>query len=198
MKQPRLILVAGANGSGKSTLTKRWQMRQKARFGLLLDPDAIAREMNPEQPEVVGIKAARETLLRIQNALHNNIDLVIETTLSDKHRHVSLIEQAVAKKYRIWLWYVGLDVPEFNTARVGQRVFNGGHDVPLEDILRRQQRSLHNLEVVLPVVDKAWIFDNSGRSIRIVARVNNGVLQIERGTGWWSERLKGLSNAERQ
>jgi predicted ABC-type ATPase len=198
MKRPRLILVAGANGSGKSTLAKRWYSREKERFGVLLDPDAIAKEINSAKPQLAGIQAARVTLQRIQNALQSQTNLVIETTLSDSHRHIHLIEQAMAEQYRVWLWYVGLDMPEFNAARVAQRVSSGGHDVPLKDILRRRERSLHNLEVVLPLVHQAWIFDNSGRSIRIVARVNNGVLQVERGLGWWSERLEGLKiNAER-
>jgi predicted ABC-type ATPase len=198
MKRPRLILVAGANGSGKSTLTKRWYNRGKERFGLLLDPDAIAKEINPIQPQLAGIQAARVTLQRIQNALQTQTDLVIETTLSDSHRHIHLIEQATAEHYRIWLWYVGVDTPEFNALRVAQRVSSGGHDVPFKDILRRRERSLRNLALVLPLVHKAWIFDNSGRSIRTVTRVSNGVLQVERGTGWWSKILEGLKlNAER-
>jgi predicted ABC-type ATPase len=179
-------------------LTKRWHTRAKERFGLLLDPDAIAKEINPIHPQLAGIQAARITLQRIQNALQTQANLVIETTLSDSYRHIHLIEQAMQKQYRIWLWYVGVDTPEFNALRVAQRVSSGGHNVPLEDILRRRERSLRNLELVLPLVHKAWIFDNSGRSIRTVARVNAGVLQVERGVGWWSEILEGLKlNAER-
>jgi predicted ABC-type ATPase len=195
---PRLIIVAGANGSGKSSLSKRWQRRLGERLGLLLDPDAIAKEINPEFPKNAAIAAARRTLNELENALHSGQNVIIETTMSDKQRQTQLIQNAVSRGYRVLLWYVGVRTASINALRVAQRVSSGGHDVPLKDILRRRERSLHNLELVLPLVHKAWIFDNSGRSIRIVARVNNGVLQVERGLGWWSERLEGLKiNAER-
>jgi predicted ABC-type ATPase len=41
-----LTIVAGANGAGKSTLTKTFNKNFP-----IIDPDAIAREIAPEQPE---------------------------------------------------------------------------------------------------------------------------------------------------
>jgi predicted ABC-type ATPase len=190
--KPRLILVAGANGSGKSTLTKRWQTRIGKRLGLLLDPDAIARELNPQHPEHASIQAARTTLLRLETALEQRVDFIVETTLSDKHRHIQLLQTASQQGYRIWLWYVGLNSETLNALRVFERVSNGGHDVPIKDIVRRRERSLSNLKPTIALVDKAWIFDNSGRSMRIVARVENGVVQLERTKGWWTTYLEAL------
>lgn len=183
-RKPRLILVAGANGSGKSTLTRRWQARIGKRLGLVLDPDAIAREINPEAPEKASIQAARTTLLRLEAALEQRLDFIVETTLSDKHRHIQLLETASRQGYKIWLWYVGLNSETLHALRVSERVSSGGHDVPIKDIIRRRERSLSNLTPTIALVDKAWVFDNSGRNMRIVARVENGVMQLERVKGW--------------
>jgi predicted ABC-type ATPase len=49
---PTLTVIGGANGSGKSTLTK-----QLARPILLIDPDAIATELNPINPASAAIAA---------------------------------------------------------------------------------------------------------------------------------------------
>ncbi|WP_373539258.1 hypothetical protein [Chamaesiphon sp.] len=61
---PTLTVVAGANGSGKSTLTK-----QLDRSILLIDPDAIAKELNPLDPVSVAIAAGRQALALAQQSL---------------------------------------------------------------------------------------------------------------------------------
>ena len=51
-------------------------------------------------------------------------------------------------KLRGWfvvLIYIGINDPNLNILRVGDRVQLGGHDVPRSDILRRYDRSLANL-----------------------------------------------------
>jgi predicted ABC-type ATPase len=54
---PTWTVIAGANGSGKSTLTK-----QLERPILLIDPDAIAKELNRIDPAFVAIAAGRQAL----------------------------------------------------------------------------------------------------------------------------------------
>ena len=49
-----LAVIAGANGSGKSTLTKRFDQPI-----LLIDPDAIAKELNSINPASAAIAAGR-------------------------------------------------------------------------------------------------------------------------------------------
>jgi predicted ABC-type ATPase len=49
---PVLTVVAGANGSGKSTLTKMFDAST-----LLIDPDAIAKGINPVNPVTASITA---------------------------------------------------------------------------------------------------------------------------------------------
>jgi predicted ABC-type ATPase len=58
---PTLTVVAGANGSGKSTLTKL-----SANNTPLIDPDAIAREIDPADPSSAAIAAGRQALILAQ------------------------------------------------------------------------------------------------------------------------------------
>jgi predicted ABC-type ATPase len=56
---PTLTVIAGPNGSGKSTLTRSVNFEGRER---LLDPDAIARRLNPLHPSAAAIASAREVL----------------------------------------------------------------------------------------------------------------------------------------
>lgn len=53
-----------------------------------------------------------------------------------------------------------------NEARVYQRTLEGGHDVPAEKIRSRIQKTMKNIQTALPLVDEAWILDNSSAQNR--------------------------------
>ena len=74
---PILIVIAGANGSGKSTLTKLL-----AGNTLLIDPDAIAKEIDPVNPSSVAIAAARQALSLCQQYVRMEHSFMVETTLA--------------------------------------------------------------------------------------------------------------------
>ena len=190
--RPKLLIVAGANGSGKSTLTKRWKHRFHNRLGPVLDADAIAKTINPTNPIQASIQAARTVLTSITQLLKERSSFVIETTLSDRNRHLDLIERAHDQHYRVWLLYVGLEKPELHLNRVADRVRVGGHDVPDTDILRRLHRSLNNLPETLRRADRALLYDNSGRSMRLVTSVQSGMTKAVTELGWWTPILKQL------
>ena len=75
---PTLTVIAGPNGSGKSTLTRVLWFKGSDR---LLDPDAVARELNPENPSAASILAAREVLKRTADYLKESASFAVETTL---------------------------------------------------------------------------------------------------------------------
>ena len=54
---PTLTVIAGPNGSGKSTLTRSFEFEGRDR---LLDPDTIARGLNPLNPSAAAIAAGRD------------------------------------------------------------------------------------------------------------------------------------------
>ncbi|HEY2013359.1 MAG TPA: hypothetical protein VGH38_07645 [Bryobacteraceae bacterium] len=76
---PLLTIIAGPNGSGKSTLTQSVSLEGRDR---LIDPDAIARALNPSSPVAAAIAAGREALRRIDSCLDAAVSFAVETTLS--------------------------------------------------------------------------------------------------------------------
>jgi predicted ABC-type ATPase len=194
----RCPLLGQDNGAGKSTLTARFKARWGGSLGRILDPDAVARELNPINPNQAALQAGRLVLLALQDGLQQKQRLVYETTLSDKQRHLNLIAEAKSQGFTVWLFYVGLGIVERHHQRVAARVARGQHDVPSADITRRFERSLANLPKTLALVDRALIYDNAGRKPRLVASLSNGIVRRSKAGGWWIailEQLERLSQS---
>jgi predicted ABC-type ATPase len=193
MKSPRLIVVGGANGAGKTTLTHRLARRFGSHFGFLLDTDALARALAPDDPRRAAIQAARASLVTLDRLLASRERVVIETTLSDRHRHLELIQRAKSQGYIVWLYYVGLENASMHLARVHQRAALGGHDVPTADVLRRFERSRTNLLKTVRAVDRTMMYDNSGRTLRLVASMERGTVRRSSSlAGWWTPFIQAL------
>ena len=68
----------------------------------------------------------------------------------------------------VYLWIPSV---EASIQRVAERVRMGGHGVPLADLRRRYQRSVHNfVELYRPLSDRWEVFENSGPVPLLVAR----------------------------
>lgn len=149
---PSLLVIAGPNGCGKSTLSRTSWFDRIER----IDPDAIAREMEPDRP----VQAGREALRRRRERLDANESHLIETTLSGTGplRHM---EAARRRGFRVVLNYVSVNDPEAALDRVRNRVALGGHDVPKTDLRRRFLGSHANLPSAIALSDVALLFDNS-------------------------------------
>jgi predicted ABC-type ATPase len=78
---PTLTVIAGPNGSGKSTLTRSFEFEGRDR---LLDPDEIARGLNPLNPSAAAIAAGRDVLKRTADYLIRGLSFAVETTLSSR------------------------------------------------------------------------------------------------------------------
>jgi predicted ABC-type ATPase len=169
---PTLTVIAGPNGSGKSTLTRSVEFEGRDR---LLDPDAIARGLNPQNPSAAAIAAGREVLKRTADYLNRGVSFAVETTLSGSGR-VDLIRKAKSRGYEIHLLFVGLDSPERCVTRIRNRAARGGHSVPEADIRRRYVRSLANATEALRLADVAKFYDNSGHGHRLILVANAGTV----------------------
>ena len=178
---PTLTVVAGANGSGKSTLTKF-----SAGNTPLIDPDAIAREIDPENPVSAGISAARVALSLSQQYIQSECSFIVETTLSGKS-YLNLMREVKLRGWFVTLIYIGIDNPSINVLRVGDRVQLGGHDVPKSDILRRYDRSLVNLNKAAKIVDRLTLYDNStnvGHQLVATLENNRAIIYMEELPRW--------------
>jgi predicted ABC-type ATPase len=87
LKPPRLSVFGGANGSGKSTLTSFYQRKLES-SSVLLDPDAVARELNPVSPQKAGIQAARYVLQKQQEFLRLDQSFALETATQARQVHL--------------------------------------------------------------------------------------------------------------
>lgn len=167
---PQLTVISGPNGSGKTSVIG--QLDYEGRENLL-DPDAIARRMNPEDIQRAAVSAGREVIRRTKEYLDAGVSFAIETTLSSS----SIIETMRAARERgfiVYLIYVCLDTPDLNIQRVGERVSRGGHDVPPADVRRRYERSVMNLGAALAIAHEARVYDNSREQPRKVLEARNG------------------------
>lgn len=169
---PEFYVIAGANGSGKSTFTRAISIDIP-----IIDPDAIAKEINPLQPERVAILAARTAISRCQEYINSSFSFGVETTLAGNN-YLKLMDSLKQQGWTVHLIYVGIDNPETNIRRVRERVRRGGHDVPIADIRRRYQRSLQNLSTAIDLADTVTIYDNSTRQYLLVATIEFGVVSI--------------------
>jgi predicted ABC-type ATPase len=180
---PEIHIIAGANGSGKSTISKSIS----ARFNIpIIDPDAIARELNAINPKKAAVAAGRIALERVQSYIDQSIDFGLETTLSG-NSYIKLMKVLREANWTINLVYIGIDLPEINIRRVEARVLQGGHNVPPEDIRRRYYRSLDNLIKAVPLANVITIHDNSEREFITITTVINGILTtaVENNSDWY-------------
>ena len=139
--QPKLFLIGGPNGAGKPTFAHEF-LAENPDF-IFLNADEIARNMQPGNVHDARITAGRAFLTRLVELRITQANLVVESTLSG----ISLaqqIRQFIAAGYYITLIYVFLPTWQLSSSRVAGRVLEGGHDIPIEDIMRRFARSKKN------------------------------------------------------
>lgn len=172
--RPIFTVIGGPNGSGKSTLTA--MLRRQGLAVPIIDPDAIARELNPNAPELAAIEAGREALKRQTAHLTSGVSFAIETTLAGNMalRHM---EQARQRGFATELLFVAIGDVRTNIERVAGRVERGGHNVPDVDVRRRYARSMANLVPAIDRADRVTVFDNStDQGLRVVLTIEEGNL----------------------
>jgi predicted ABC-type ATPase len=183
-----LVVVAGPNGAGKTTFVEMFLGAVNLR---VVNADAIARALSPT-PEAVAYEAARLADGVRRDLLSRDVSFCMETVFSDREgAKLELLREAQSRGYVVVLTFIGLHSSELATARVVERVEQGGHDVPDAKIAERFPRTLRNLEEALTFVDRAFIFDNSSAEApyRFVAELKSArvVRRGETQPRWWRE-----------
>ena len=87
---------------------------------------------------------------------------------------VQFIAEARERGYRTYLYFVATDDVAINVDRVQQRVELGGHPVAQSNIYARYPKSIALLRSACAVSSRAYVFDNSGNALRLVAEVTGG------------------------
>jgi predicted ABC-type ATPase len=164
-------MLAGPNGAGKSTFYQTYL----AGLGLpFLNADVLAAEVGMEAYEAAAeIAQARRILIERRTGF------ITETVLSDPiGAKVDDLANAVEAGFDVHLIYIGIADAEQSAERVVSRVKAGGHDVPLEKILARYQRTLDNLERAITRLPRVTLYDNSSfdNPFRRIAEFRGGQL----------------------
>ncbi len=172
MADKNLYIIAGCNGAGKTTasFTILPEMLDCKEF---VNADEIAKGLSPFQPEKVAFEAGRIMLHRIDELLKGDESFAFETTLSTKS-YKNKVEDAKQRGYTVILLFFWLQNIELAKERVKTRVAEGGHNIEPEVIERRYIKGLKNLfDIYLPIVDGAFIFDNSEDKHELFAEKSN-------------------------
>jgi predicted ABC-type ATPase len=162
----RLVLVGGPNGAGKTTFAKLYARSEGLPY---LGADDIAFQLSPDDPARVRVAAGREFSRQLAAALQASESLVIESTLAGASLSRSLAK-ARERGYEITLVFVFLDSAELCLRRITERVAQGGHDVPEEDVRRRFLRAAPVFwQQYRPLAHQCMVVFNGGESFLVVA-----------------------------
>lgn len=101
-----------------------------------------------------------------------------ETVMSHDSK-LEFIKKASDLGYKTYMYFVSLEDPELNKKRVKARVQSNGHDVPEDKIVSRYYKTMGLLYDALKLVDKAYLFDNSGSKYILFAKSVNSEIFIE-------------------
>jgi len=158
LREPFLLMIAGANGAGKTTLTQLLR-RRGVDFGRYINPDDIARELEGSYDSRVA-QAQIAADGRREECIEAKQSFSFETVMSHPSK-IDILIKARAVGFFIQLFFVGTDDPSTNVERVALRVAQGGHDVPKDRIIARWLRTMKLLHRAITASDEAFVFDNS-------------------------------------
>ncbi len=190
--RPILIVVAGPNGSGKTTITEKLLRHEWMEGCVYVNPDQIAQDEFGDwnAPDAV-LKAANKAGAIREACLAEGRSLAFESVFSGQDK-VDFVQRAVGRGFFVRLFFVCTDDPTINAQRVALRVMEGGHDVPIRKIIDRYYKSLANCVSVLPIVDRAYFYDNSAPDCdaRLMFRLHSGALhKIYSPVAPWAEEI---------
>ena len=159
-------LIAGANGSGKTTFAK--ELLDKYPDLCFLNSDEIAKEIDDN----MGLRSGKELLQKLDNYIHKNKQIVMESTISGNY-HYRVLDRVHQAGYSSILCYIFLDLVELNINRIQNRVFLGGHNVPKDDIIRRYSRSIKSFWETKERVNKWILYHNINNTFEKIAFGND-------------------------
>ena len=140
MKIKNVYIIAGPNGSGKTTFARLF-LPDYAKCPHFINADLIAQGLAPFEPRTAAMQSGKLVLQQIDEHVRRGVDFAFETTLAGK-TYVRLLRELRAKGYNVHLFFLWIPSPELATARIKDRVTEGGHHVPPEDVRRRFERGL--------------------------------------------------------
>ncbi len=182
-EKPVIHVLAGVNGAGKSSIGES-EFRSE---GLsVFNPDTIAQQIRDLHPDIsltlANAHAWQIGKSLLEQAIAGGQDYRFETTLGGR-TIAQLLEKAARSGHRLQVWFCGLASADLHIRRVRSRVAHGGHDIPVEKIRERWNRSRENLIRLLPLIDHLRVYDNSSEADPAAGRQPQPVLLLEMQRG---------------
>lgn len=165
---PRLYIISGCNGAGKTTASYSLlpEMLECSEF---VNSDEFAKGLSPFDPSKASIQASRYMLMKIRYLLKKQRDFAVETTLATRTL-LKTAKMAQAAGYTVTLLYFWLRSPEMAIERVKARVEAGGHDIPVDTIIRRYHVGIdYFFHFYSPICERWILADNSQIPFRVIA-----------------------------
>jgi predicted ABC-type ATPase len=187
--KPTLLVISGPNGAGKSTHIQT--MLPKEFDGIWSFDRDLTRTQFEDELRNAGtepndltrlstIKMEEKLVKEMQLAIQNKQHFVLETPLShpDYWRYLDLFEK---NGYQIQLNYLCLDKISDCTARVGQRVLEGGHYVDPDTIRGVYEKNLEHINNFSTTFQAIELYD--GMKVPIL------LAKIENGDVLWADKI---------
>lgn len=177
-KLSTVYVIAGPNGAGKTTFASEF-LPDFVQCKEFLNADLIAAGLSPFAAETQNVRAGRLMLERIKELASDGFDFGFETTLSGR-TYRKLLSDIKDRGHRVVLFFLWLPSAELAVARVANRVKQGGHNVPPEDIRRRHGAGVRNLfGLYRPMLDGWWLYDTSRLPPKLIAYEERGQLIVK-------------------
>ena len=172
-----VYIIAGPNGSGKTTFAKTF-LPKYAKCDRFINADLIAAGLSPFSPQQVAIKSGKLVLEQIKEYSNSGVDFGFETTMSGV-TYLKYFKMLKEKGYSLNIFFLWIPSAQLAIARVRDRVVQGGHDVPVEDIKRRFERSVNKFFKEYRLLASKWILFNNAETVpKIIAKKQNAHIEV--------------------
>ena len=176
--RPVVYAIGGPNGAGKTTFARAFL--PTVGIEQFLNADSIAAGLSPLRPEAMAIPAARLLLKRWRELVAARISFAFESTFSGR-TYAPMLREVRAAGYSVRVCYLWLPSDSASLHRVRNRVRQGGHNVPPDDIRRRYLPSVRNFfELYLPLSDDTLLYEATNPPPKRVAHWAGTSLEIFR------------------
>ncbi|MCY4100200.1 MAG: zeta toxin family protein, partial [Rhodobacteraceae bacterium] len=156
-EKPILIVIAGPNGTGKTSFSLQIRSHRWYQDCIFINPDEIAlKKYGDWNSHDAVLKAAKYAERVREKYLQRQQSLAFETVFSSLPK-VDYVKRAIKADFFVRFFFIGTDSPTINVNRIGRRVAEGGHSVPLQKIFSRYTKSLTNLAHILQVLHRGYI-----------------------------------------